>query len=436
MCPEPESAGDVGVHLPAERQTPHAEQCRQLRAVHATAVVLARPGFPLALPGDAYFEAGAVHVAVVAPPTNGAWHHRPDDSLQSTADAVTAYLDGFDVVFTSQALPEGLAASRHVTGWLGNTHAGDAAARLQRVAADAAAQARRQQQNHAAWAVYAHAATAAAGRVDVRVNGLRRRTPVAACSQLPGPPLPGHLPPGAGADSGVTGRLAPADEASGSPVALVALCASVRDGAPFLDEWFRFHLAAGVHRAYMYDDNSTDGTKAVLHAWSGDSAAGFVTQLAPLHGPTRFAITQRTPAGGWSGQREVLARCLTHALLDGVHWLIPADLDEYIVPKAPHASIGAALAALPEALCVTVRRHGALRDRCWSFRRSIMTDSSFVLRECSTQRSTATRRPRCPWLRRRHCRCFPPMWQGRQVSSVGPLRLAAAATDVGRESQR
>ena len=357
MCPEPESAGDVGVHLPAERLTSHAEQCRQLRAVPATAIVLVRPGFPHAAPGDAYFEAGAVHVAVVDPPLS-AWHHRVE-SHQWAVDAVTAHLDNFDVVLTSQAVSEGLAARRHLTGWPGKANAGHAA-NLQRVAADAAAQASRRQRQRAAWAVYAHATSAAAG--IGRVNGLRRRTHVATCSQLPGPPLPGHLPPGTGADSGVISLLA--DDASipggsSGPVALVALCASVRDGAPFLDEWFRFHLAAGVHRAYMYDDNSTDGTQAVLRAWSGDSAAHFVAQLAPLHGPTRFAITQRTPAGGWSGQREVLGRCLTHALLDGIHWLIPADLDEYLVPKEPHASIGAALAALPEALCVTVRRHGA-----------------------------------------------------------------------------
>ena len=371
LCPEPDSDGDVGVHLPTtEHLTSKAEQCRQLRAVPATAIVLARPGFPYTAPGDVYFEAGALHVAVVDPPGSRGWHHRLE-SHQWTVDAVTAHLDDFDVVLTSQAVSEGLKATRrHLTGWQGKANSGNAA-RLQRVAEDAAAQASRRQRHAAAWGVYAHAASAAAG--IGRLNGHRRRTHVATCSQLPGPPLPGHLPPGTGADSGVTGL--PADEAfvpggSGSnrPVALVALCASVRDGAPFLDEWFRFHLAAGVHRAYMFDDNSTDGTQAVLRAWSGDAAAHFVTQLAPLHGPTRFAITQRTPAGGWSGQREVLGRCLTHALLDGIHWLIPADLDEYLVPKKPHGSIGAALAALPEALCVTVRRHGAFWvDRSWVY---------------------------------------------------------------------
>jgi len=141
-----------------------------------------------------------------------------------------------------------------------------------------------------------------------------------------------------------------------SPV--VALCASVRDGAPFLSEWLHFHLAAGIARAYIHDDNSTDDTASILDAWSSDTAARVVTQMAPIHGTPRFGIAQRTPAGGWSGQREILGRCLTHALLDGIQWLIPLDLDEYLVPKLPHATIGAALETLQDAMCVTVRRHG------------------------------------------------------------------------------
>lgn len=171
------------------------------------------------------------------------------------------------------------------------------------------------------------------------------------CSDLAGARLPAlPVPPGAGADS-------PGGCASPS----LAICAAVRDGAPFLSEWLGAHAAAGVTRAYLHDDGSADATPALLAAWAAPEARGFVTQLRLAHGPTRHGINQRSGAGGWSGQREVLGRCLTHAILDGICWLLNPDLDELFVPKPPAAALPAALAALsagkPSLLCATIRRH-------------------------------------------------------------------------------
>lgn len=281
-----------------------AEQCRALRSSPATALVLLRRGRDPA-PESVYLEHRAVHIAVAEAPARQRWWRRAP-----ATPALTPQLPSFDLVLRSDALESDLRGVAARTGW---------------------------------WSAEGAQAAGAAERLAVPSP----RAPVAVCSSLSGPLLPDGLPPGSGADGGGGGDDQP----------VIALCLAVREGAPFLDEWLRFHLAAGAHRAYIHDDGSVDGTQAVLRAWSAFSA--FVTPLADVHGPTRFRIAQRTTAGGWSGQREVLGRCLTHALLDGVDWLLAADLDEYMLPKMPARSLGEALRPLSAAVCATVRRHGA-----------------------------------------------------------------------------
>jgi Glycosyl transferase family 2 len=364
-CPDSSPGRDAldAVHPAASSDTSLAEQCRALRAAPVTAVVLLRPDFLLAagrVASDVYFEVSAVHVAIVDPPQASFWPRFFHGVHRGGIDDALAYMNAFDVVITSDALTHGLEVARSYTGWpFSDSLVDDAAAHLQRVAHAAASRAAATWgSHHAERAVYARATASAVDLISTQRSAARHSLPraaVAACSQLPGPPLPAGLPPGTGVDS--DGRVR-AESSSRMQSPVVALCASIRDGAPFLSEWLHFHLAAGIARAYIHNDNSTDDTSSILDAWSSDTAARVVTQMAPIHGAPRFGIAQRTPAGGWSGQREILGRCLTHALLDGVRWLITLDLDEYLVPKLPHATIGAALETLQDAMCVTVRRHG------------------------------------------------------------------------------
>jgi len=390
-------------------------QCRALRGAAASALVLLRPhAFHAAPPAGeegwvAFFDARATHIAVADRPLGSS---RPFGALRlgrllhirnvgggasaraaaraaaaaTAASREAAYgsaaarLRRYDGMITSDALGAGLArlTAAGLTGWAaeGDPEAAATAAQaaaLQKRAAGAARGAPRDGGDAlvgdalAAWALHAAAADLAALGPSAHSRPRRRY-----CSSLPGPALSAGLPVGAAADG--DGMQAPAGEppvdpgargdVAGQPLALhipVALCAAVRDGAAYVDEWLRFHLSAGVARAYVHDDGSTDDTPARLAAWAAPQLGHYVTPLAALHGATRFGIAERTAAGGWSGQREVLGRCLTHALLDGMAWLLSADLDEYFMPRRPAASLGEALQAMAVASCVTVKRHGSFR---------------------------------------------------------------------------
>jgi len=375
---------------PGRSATPPAQQCRALRGAAASALVLLRPGFAAAAAaadGDEegwlpFFDARALHVAVVdapAPPrgarralrirtgaresggSGGAGEASGEAAAALAAAALR--LHRYDAALTSDALAEGLAGLAPLTRWPQPVGPGaepgpGPGEALQALSARVLARAPAAHPD--AWAAHAAAAQLAAAGPQPRARAKHRF-----CSTLPGPPATPGLPPGAGWDG--DGLQAPATSPvwRGDPplhAVQVALCAAVRDAAPFLDEWLHFHLSAGVARAYVHADGSRsegkDGTAAALRAW-GAEGVGFVTPLALLHGETRFGIAERSRAGGWSGQREVLGRCLTHALLDGMDWLMSCDLDEFAMPRRPSLSLGQALQAMSVASCVTVRRHGA-----------------------------------------------------------------------------
>ena len=407
-----------------------AAQCRALRATPATALVLLRPGLLSSRGAGSsrdgvqatFFDRRALHVAVVEPPppSSAAGVYRFLASLlgrggreaqgaearwaAALSDA-SALLGRYDALLPGDALPAGLRqlSGAGLTGWdwaaagqaragmgMGDAGRGGRAADVggMRATADVArargleaAQRARGAVEAAGWARYASAAQLSSEGWRGRARGGAPRPLLPLCSALPGEPLPRGVPPGTGADGDAL-QAAPADavdvdgwggaegagggrgaEAGGTSV---ALCAAVRDGAPFLDEWLRFHLSAGVGRAYVHADADSagggEGTAEALSRWMAPSGApGFVTALAAVHpAPLRFGVSERSAAGGWSGQREVLGRCLTHALLDGVSWLLSADLDEFVLPAKPLPSLAAALRTMERASCVTVRRHGAL----------------------------------------------------------------------------
>jgi hypothetical protein len=327
-------------------------------------------------------------------------------------------LASFDAVLTLRGLREGVTSLETLTGWRLPADAAAAAhANANADASTAAAASGRApppppplSRHPLEAALLTHAAALATARQAQPQPQQRAPRPVVpSCSDLTGASLslslslsssahacadclllcpsgaplsPGPVPPGAGADAAggscdaFAHDTANANASSRPPPPFVALCAAVRDGGAFLEEWLTFHAAAGATRVYLHDDGSRDDTGAILSAWASAAPSSpyraFVTPLAATHGPPRHGVAQRTPAGGWSGQREILGRCLTHAIMDGACWLINVDLDEYVLPRGKSMrSIGEALEAhaTPGRVCATVRRHGARELRFCVFLR-------------------------------------------------------------------
>jgi len=57
-------------------------------------------------------------------------------------------------------------------------------------------------------------------------------------------------------------------------MAYLAICATIKDEAPYIPEWIEFHRGVGVEHFFLYDNLSSDGSKEVLEPWV---RAGLVT---------------------------------------------------------------------------------------------------------------------------------------------------------------
>jgi hypothetical protein len=116
----------------------------------------------------------------------------------------------------------------------------------------------------------------------------------------------------------------------------MAIGAIIRDEAPFLREWLRFHEYAGVEQFYLYDDGSTDGGAAIART---------VCTTAKV---TVFPWSQRlhSPEKGASLNNQILAYGHCLANFGRLHrWMSLIDVDEFIVPLRD-GSIPEALATL------------------------------------------------------------------------------------------
>ncbi len=93
----------------------------------------------------------------------------------------------------------------------------------------------------------------------------------------------------------------------------LAVCAIAKNEGPYFEEWIEWHRQQGVEKFYIYDNESTDCTKAVLEPYI---ASGLVEY--------RY----------WPGQKQQLAAyddCFERHRLE-TRWLAVIDLDEFIVP--------------------------------------------------------------------------------------------------------
>ena len=93
----------------------------------------------------------------------------------------------------------------------------------------------------------------------------------------------------------------------------LSVCAIAKNEGPYFREWIEWHRQKGVEKFYVYDNESTDGTKEILQPYID---AGIVEYKY------------------WPGHRRQLAAyddCLKHYRFAS-RWIAFIDLDEFIVP--------------------------------------------------------------------------------------------------------
>ncbi len=97
------------------------------------------------------------------------------------------------------------------------------------------------------------------------------------------------------------------------PSHYLAVCAIAKNEGPYFKEWIEWHLRQGVEKFYIYDNESTDGTREIL---------------APY---VQSGVVEYT---SWPGHRMQLAAyddCLERHRFS-CRWIAFIDLDEFIVP--------------------------------------------------------------------------------------------------------
>lgn len=93
----------------------------------------------------------------------------------------------------------------------------------------------------------------------------------------------------------------------------LAVCAIAKNEGPYFKEWVEWHLSQGVDKFYVYDNESTDGTKQILEPYIKQGIVEYID---------------------WPGYRRQLAAyddCLKRHRFD-TRWIAFIDLDEFIVP--------------------------------------------------------------------------------------------------------
>lgn len=88
----------------------------------------------------------------------------------------------------------------------------------------------------------------------------------------------------------------------------VAICAIFKNEAPYLREWWLFHVLQGVERFYLYDNGSTDGWREEIPELATDVLA----------------------MPGKEKQMTAYEDCLRNRVEDWIDWIAFIDIDEYL----------------------------------------------------------------------------------------------------------
>lgn len=90
-------------------------------------------------------------------------------------------------------------------------------------------------------------------------------------------------------------------------------CLTFKDSASYIEEWIRFHLKVGFDHFYLYDNDSSDDSQAVIRP--------FVTRGQ--------ATYHKWPGAGQ--QREMFQHCLD-TYRESARWIAFIDDDEFLFP--------------------------------------------------------------------------------------------------------
>ena len=104
----------------------------------------------------------------------------------------------------------------------------------------------------------------------------------------------------------------------------IAVAVCVKDEARYIEEWVRFHRAVGIRHFYIYDNGSTDETRAIL----SDLLDADTLTIIPWAG----RMTDAATGAPLNGQVIVFA----HAILNfggAYRWMAFIDVDEFLLPK-------------------------------------------------------------------------------------------------------
>lgn len=107
----------------------------------------------------------------------------------------------------------------------------------------------------------------------------------------------------------------------------IAIAVCVKDEARYIGEWVRFHRAVGIRHFYIYDNGSTDETRAILR----DLLDADTLTIIPWAGRMKDVGTGTT----LNGQVIVFA----HAILNfggAYRRMAFIDVDEFLLPKEGH----------------------------------------------------------------------------------------------------
>ena len=123
----------------------------------------------------------------------------------------------------------------------------------------------------------------------------------------------------------------------------LAIVLIVRNEAVHIEEWARFHAAAGARHFHVYDDGCTDGTIGVLT----EAVPGMVTVI-PWH--------QKFRGAGREMHNQVLAYAHATRNFGGAYrWMAYIDVDEFLVPKV--GDLNAALGGLEACRSISLPWH-------------------------------------------------------------------------------
>lgn len=111
----------------------------------------------------------------------------------------------------------------------------------------------------------------------------------------------------------------------------ISICSFFKNEAKYLREWIEYHTLIGVDHFYLYDNGSRDRSFEVLLPFikKGLVTCVYWPDRMPYHqeeneeGLSSWALSTKLPA---------YENAVKYQALDETEWLIPLDVDEYLVP--------------------------------------------------------------------------------------------------------